>query len=55
MNTRRVPGLTRNSGWQAVHAEIVRARAQTQPQDSAPAREVVPRAEAGTHPLDTAG
>lgn len=30
MNTRRVPGITRNSGWQAVDAEIARARATVQ-------------------------
>lgn len=35
MNTRRVPGVTRNSGWQAVDAEIVRARALVQHQDGA--------------------
>ena len=27
MNTSRVPGLSRNSGWQAVTSEIVEARA----------------------------
>ena len=35
MNTTRVPGVTRNSGWQAVDAEIVRARALTQHHDAA--------------------
>ena len=34
MNTRRVPGVTRNSGWQAVDAEIVRARVLAQHQDA---------------------
>jgi hypothetical protein len=34
MNTRRVPGVTRNSGWQAVDAEIVKARALAQHQDA---------------------
>ena len=33
MNTRRVPGVTRNSGWQAVDAEIVQARMLIQHQD----------------------
>ncbi|CAA9314817.1 MAG: hypothetical protein AVDCRST_MAG61-1962 [uncultured Friedmanniella sp.] len=32
MNTRRVPGVTRNSGWQAVDAEIVKGLALRQQQ-----------------------
>ena len=28
LNTSRVPGVTRNSGWQAVHAELARSRTQ---------------------------
>ncbi len=26
LNTSRVPGVTRNSGWQAVHAELALSR-----------------------------
>lgn len=30
LNTSRVPGVTRNSGWQAVDAELARARSRRQ-------------------------
>ena len=32
MNTSRVPGVTRNSGWEAVSSEIDQARARRQQQ-----------------------
>ncbi len=31
LNTSRVPGVTRNSGWQAVDAELSRSRTRSQP------------------------
>jgi hypothetical protein len=34
MNTRRVPGITRNSGWLAVDAELVEARVPRQEQEA---------------------
>ena len=51
MNTRRVPGVTRNSGWQAVDAEIVKERALTQHQDEATANKGERRAEGGARRL----
>lgn len=37
MNTSsRVPGITRNSGWQAVHAEMPDRRMPPQPQSPVP-------------------
>ena len=45
MNTRRVPGVTRNSGWQAVDAEIVQARMLTQHLDETGACRLRPERE----------
>ena len=44
MSTMRVPGVTRNSGWQAIDAEIVEARALRQQQNDTPATKAEPRA-----------
>lgn len=44
MTTSRVPGLTRNSGWQAINAMIVESRAPRQQHTGTPTT-VEPRAE----------
>jgi hypothetical protein len=51
MNTRRVPGVTRNSGWHAVDAEIVQARARISHQDEARAEKADPRADGAARQL----
>lgn len=50
MSTSRVPGLTRNSGWQAVDAEI-EARARRERQSETPPAKPEPPAEDGVRKL----
>ena len=44
MSTTRVPGITRNSGWQAIDAEIVEARELRQRQNDLRCSEAESRA-----------